>query len=494
MAQRYWDTVLRQVHRLMAADSPNAASDRHLLRQFVEKGDQTAFATLVERHGPMVFGVCRRMLHDAQEAEDALQATFCILARKAASSAWHDSIAGWLYAVARRVASRSKARTLRKRQLEQKAAAMRPDIEPEPRDSEALALLEKELQQLPEKYRAPIVLCHLEGRTNEEAAQELGWPKGTVQGRLARGREMLKSRMLRRGATVASVALAALDAGIARAALPGQLAGSTVQVSLDYMTRAPGASVPAAVTTLAEGVIRSMWLSKLKVALLIVVSVVVLGGVGVWASEHRSKSVAAVNPVVDKKEEPRPADEVDQFKAYLAKNHKGAKWQTGPARIDGEAIRTAFPGQRFYYVASSPPLPPGAFNPEVFEAFRKRSEEYRNGNYISLTVATDGKRDFVPVDFNKGFNGGMMKIASDDDARIAAAAIFAIANPGSVPVAKNLQVTKSKEGWTCSLRIFAGNDTVRFNVEGKCVGVSRVAPPILPPSAGPGPRLPVPPK
>lgn len=489
MGEGRWDRLLHEVRRLVKGATPDAGSDRHLLRRFADERDQSAFAALVERHGPMVYGVCRRTLQDPQDAEDAFQATFCVLARKAAAPGWHDSIGGWLYAVARRIAAKARARVSRARELERAAAARRPEFTTPPPDRETWALLDEELQRLPEKYRAPLVLCYLEGRTNEEAACELGWPKGTVQGRLARGRELLKTRLTRRQATLAAVALSALEAGRSQAAIPGGLADRTVHVSLQFLTGVPASGVSASVAALAEGALRSMWFSKLRVALLIAVPILVLGGVTAWAADRAVREAGAVVAAGDpKKEAATPADELEQFKAYLAKNHKGAKWQTGPARIENPALSTAYPGLRFYYVASSPPLPPGAPLPELLEAYRRKSAEYNAGNYISTIVSTDGKGVFTPVDYQRG----LIKIASEDDARTAAAAVLALASPGSVPTAKMLQVTKSDRGWVCSQRIaFTGPDTVEFGSDGKFLRVHRVAPPILPPSVPPsGPVAP----
>jgi RNA polymerase sigma factor (sigma-70 family) len=415
----------------------------------------------------MVAGVCRRVLGNDADAEDAFQACFLVLAQKAGQVDWRTSVGAWLYNVAYRIASDARRTAFRRRRREQRVSPMPPTNTEGATDwAEVAPILDDELHRLPEQYRLPLLLCGLHGKSREQAAEELGWTAGTVKGRLERGRDLLRARLGRRGIVVSAVALPAVLAQQAAAsALPQLWIPGTVHAAVHGTTN-------VAVLGLMKGALQAMFFAKLrKAGLLAVIAVVALGsGMGVWSFSRHGGMAHAVPLALDKKEEPRPVDEIDQFKAYLAKNHKDAKWQTGPARIDSEVIRTAFPGQRFYYVASNPPLPPG--------------------NYISVTVATDGKGVFVPVDFNKGFSRGMMKIVSEDDARTGATAIFAITNPGSASVANNLKVRKTAEGWTCTHVTFLGHDTVQFNPEGKCVGVSRVAPP----DAGPDPRPPVPPK
>src|SRR5262249_368681 len=163
--------------------------------------DEGAFAALLARHGPMVLGVCRRVLRHTQDAEDAFQATFLVLARKAGAIGRREALGGWLYGVACRVAARARALLLRHR-----PTAHRPTADvPEPvgagaavdgaSGGEVRLALQEEVARLPAKYRGPVVLCYLEGRTHEEAALDLGWPVGTVKGRLARARELLRRRL-----------------------------------------------------------------------------------------------------------------------------------------------------------------------------------------------------------------------------------------------------------------------------------------------------------
>ena len=191
-----------------AARSPGAAAetDRQLLGWFTRRQDGASFAALVRRHGPMVQGVCRRVLDNAHDAEDAFQATFLVLARKAASIGRRESVSGWLYTVAYRTARRAKA------QAGKRARREKPLHEPpidegggDPADrmawQELRRVLDAELSQIPEKYRTAFILCHLEGKTCNEAAEHLGCPRGTVHSRVGRARERLRTRLAQRGWT-----------------------------------------------------------------------------------------------------------------------------------------------------------------------------------------------------------------------------------------------------------------------------------------------------
>src|SRR5215472_6015997 len=180
-------------------------SDRELLDCFVQRRDDAAFAALVRRHGPMVLSVCRRVLRHAQDTEDAFQATFLVLARKAARLRRPELLANWLYGVAYRTAQHARERSARRHQREREAASMpAPTTDPESPQLELRRVLDEELHRLPEKYRLPLVLCYLEGKTNKEAACLLGWPSGSMAHRLERGRDLLRERL---GARLAATPL-----------------------------------------------------------------------------------------------------------------------------------------------------------------------------------------------------------------------------------------------------------------------------------------------
>jgi RNA polymerase sigma-70 factor (ECF subfamily) len=259
--------------------SPSPASDladRHLLERFVATRDEAAFATLVQRHGPMLLAVCRRLLPDAHEAEDAFQATFLVLVHKAGSIRQPERLGPWLHGVACRTAAQARQAARHRARTRQTAA--RPDGDPavEVLDRELRQVLDEEVDRLAPKFRAPLVLFYLEGKTTEEVAHQLGCPKGTVLSRLARGRERLQRRLVRRGVAPAVGLLAGtLAEQAAPAAVPAALAQQTVQAAVD-------GALSATVTALTKGVLRTMLLTKLKIAgvvLLTVLAAVALTGV-----------------------------------------------------------------------------------------------------------------------------------------------------------------------------------------------------------------------
>ncbi len=259
--------------RLCGTDLP----DGELLDRFIRDRDESAFELLVRRHGPMVMGVCRRLLLTPEDAEDAFQATFLVLARKAASVRPRERVGPWLHGVAYLAARKTRAATSRLRSREKQVRAL-----PEPATvadglwADLAPLLDRELTRLPEKYRLPIVLCDLEGKTRAETARQLGWPEGTVAGRLARGRALLARRLTRLGLP--------LSAGVLTAVL-SQCASACVSLSLvaSVVSLAAGRVISGPVIALAEGVLKAMVLTKWKLTAAIFLALTVLTGVGLVA-------------------------------------------------------------------------------------------------------------------------------------------------------------------------------------------------------------------
>jgi len=205
VASRQAKVVLGHIRKMVAVQSLKQLSDRELLRRFVDRHDEPAFAALVKRHGPMVLSVCQRVLHCGQDAEDACQATFLVLARKAGSDRWRDSIANWLYGVARRLSLKARSAAARRQVVEQGTRPKRlEDPLADITARELQTLLDQELTRLPEKYRAPILLCCLEGHARDEAAHLLNWPLQTLKSRLEQAREILRRRLTRRGLSLSS--------------------------------------------------------------------------------------------------------------------------------------------------------------------------------------------------------------------------------------------------------------------------------------------------
>lgn len=277
MARAEASPVVRFIRRFQAAQAEGPDGDARYLDRFLASGDQDAFAALTSRHGPMVFSVCRRVLQNQHDAEDAFQATFLVLARKAGSVRKRASLASWLYGVAYRIACKASAGIGRRRIHESQSSCPAQQTGPDAAWNELRAILDEELNRLPEKYRAPLVLCYLEGKTNEEAAAQLGWTKGTVSGRLARARDRLRRRLTRRGLGLSAGMLVGLfGAGTAPAAVPGTLVNATCQAAVSCAAGKAALGGPAA--ALAEGVIRAMFVTKCKIILSVLVALALVGG------------------------------------------------------------------------------------------------------------------------------------------------------------------------------------------------------------------------
>jgi RNA polymerase sigma factor (sigma-70 family) len=277
------DRLLERIRRGALLRDGGGLSDGHLLTLFVRHRDGDAFEALLNRHGPMVMGVCHRILLNQHDAEDAFQATFLIFARKAGSVAAQDSVGGWLYRVAYRTALEARARIARRRGKEQQVSdVMHPVTEPDEGQRELLGLLDKELDRLPDKYRVPVILCELEGRSRKEAARTLGLPEGTLSWRLAQAKKLLARRLSRQGVALSVGALAAVVSnGAASAGLSPSLRASTVKAVLKAGT------VPAHVLTLTEGVMKAMLLTKLKITACFAM-LMLLAGVGATGLTYRA--------------------------------------------------------------------------------------------------------------------------------------------------------------------------------------------------------------
>ncbi len=276
---------------------PSAVSDAELLERFVTSRDEAAFAALMARHGPMVFGLCRRMLAHAQDAEDAFQATFLILVRKASAIGRRELLGNWLYGVAARVAGRARRmaamrQTREAADMERIATAMCETKEA----TDLSAAVAEEVQRLPAKYRRPVVQYYLQGRTTEEVAGELRCPVGTIKTRLSRAREMLRKRLTRRGLALSTAALSTtLLAEAPAASLSPVLIGSTLKAASHFAAgdAAAGGFVSAQAAALTKGVLHTMFVTKLKiVAALGLALAMIVGGVGAFAYHHLAESEA----------------------------------------------------------------------------------------------------------------------------------------------------------------------------------------------------------
>lgn len=297
------NTILKQLHKVLGRRTDSGVSDDHLLTRYLADRDQAAFELLVWRYHRMVLGVCRRILDDPVDIEDAFQATFLVLARRAGAIERRSSLSSFLYGIARRVALEAAGRNVRRRQREQPTANLPAGEEPgDAFDREELRrLLDEELGRLPEKYRSPLVLCYLEGATYDQVAERLGWPKGTVSTRLTRAREMLRSRLVRRGVTLSAGMLVTWLSAAAAAEAPVALVIATVRAATTATACA------ARVAFLTDKVVRAMFLTRMKIATALVLSLALLGAAGMsLAYQAATARQPADDAGADKKQ---PADD-----------------------------------------------------------------------------------------------------------------------------------------------------------------------------------------
>lgn len=288
MAANPMSAFVQQLRRDMLLRDGAGLTDEQLLEDYICRRDETALAALVGRHAPMVWGVCRRVLPNFHDAEDAFQATFLVLVRKAASIASKELLANWLYRVAHQTALKARALATRRKGREGHVAEM-PEPAVADRDlwCDLRPLLDEELGRLPDKYRVVVVLCDLEGKTRKEAARQLGCPEGTVAGRLARARTMLAKRLARHGLAVSEGALAVvISQQAASASLPASMLASTLKaMALAATGQGAAGMISARVNLLTEGVLKAMYLAKFKIAFVMGLAIASIGGAGILVSQ-----------------------------------------------------------------------------------------------------------------------------------------------------------------------------------------------------------------
>jgi RNA polymerase sigma factor (sigma-70 family) len=293
-------SIVQHIRRMVLRD-PHGLTDGQLLDAFLLQNDEAAFEALVRRHGPMVLAICRRVLRNQHDAEDAFQASFLVLIRRAASIAKPELLGNWLYGVAYRTAIKSRIASSRRRAKEKQLAGL-PRREPPAEGilEDLLALLDQELHRMPEKYRAPVVLCDLQGLSRKEAARKLDWPIGTLSWRLATARKMLAQRLTRQGLALGEGALAiALSSDAGSAAVPPSLVASTVKAGMLAATGAalPAGIVSAAVVSLTEGVVQAMFWSKLKIGMVVLLGIGLVGtGTASLSQGTRAAGQRALHP------------------------------------------------------------------------------------------------------------------------------------------------------------------------------------------------------
>jgi RNA polymerase sigma factor (sigma-70 family) len=295
--------VVQRIRAIAAVKTGRACGDRELLERFLKAADEAAFAVLVDRHAPMILGLCRRLLRDRHDADDACQATFLVLARAARSVRKQESLASWLHGVAYRISmslKRQEARRLRREHAVRKPAVCAADDDLSWR--ECRAVLDEELARLPERYRAPLILCYLEGKTRDEAAQELHVKPGRLHGLLDRGRKLLRERLIRRGLTLSTVLFAAaLTRAAGRAALAPAVVVKSTRAALALLrgeTVAAGLVAPP-VLSLVKEASQAMFMTKLKIGAALVAAAVIW--TGILGGSLSSAGLAQDSPGVETK-------------------------------------------------------------------------------------------------------------------------------------------------------------------------------------------------
>jgi RNA polymerase sigma factor (sigma-70 family) len=352
MANAVTSNIQQVLRRIVEGQRARELPDQDLLRRFIDRYDEAAFLTLLRRHGPMVLGVCRSLLPNDADAEDAFQATFLIFARKARSIRKTPSLGSWLHGVAYRTARRAQTEFARRRKHERLAGLRKASAGDERTWPEVQQVLHEELNGLSQRYRAPLTLYYLQGLTLDESAAQLGLAKSTLKTRLERGRAVLRARLLRRGLGPAGVLLAAAWPPAAEAGLPAALLGSTAAAALTVAAgQTPPAAVPASVTALTEGVLNAMRLTKVTI-ITAVVTVLALAGLGLgWLvytmpfDPPPEQEAAEALQALDKP----PGDKAEPGSRGLALQTPPPVSVTSVAvSPDGSLIATAADGVRLY--------------------------------------------------------------------------------------------------------------------------------------------------
>jgi RNA polymerase sigma factor (sigma-70 family) len=373
MPRAPFENVVRYLFQACAMQGDCDLADCDLLERFRVNRDESAFTLLVRRHGPIVFGVCRRLLGNSHEAEDAFQATFLVLVRRIGSIRWRKSIAGWLHDVARRVATKAHTRLAARRHREREA---RPMQIPQPADqlttNELRTALDEAIGSLPEKYRTPILLCYLDGKSHDIAAKQLGCSKASISRRVTKACELLRRKLERRGISLTVAALATSLTDMAAAApLPVLLTIKTVNAATLVAAgkTVGGGGISAGVVALVEEAMAGMVWMKAKLVLIVIGLSLAVGGAG-WA----------VQAGLGEKSQP-------------ATTESGAIADKG--QPEKEATPLLDPAQPFQK------LPDGALARLGSPCFQYEAT-YSTGQYRPITISPNGKILAVPT-YDLGF-------------------------------------------------------------------------------------------
>jgi RNA polymerase sigma factor (sigma-70 family) len=401
MAGSQINEVMQHLRRTVLLHDGAELTDGQLLGCFIEHRDDDAFAALVRRHALMVWGVCRRLLNQ-HDAEDAFQATFLVLVRKATSIVPRERAANWLYGVAYRTALQARRTAARRREREKQVTELpEPAVVEQDLGRDAHASLHQELSRLPDAYREVIVLSDLEGKTRKEIARDLGLAEGTVGSRLARARTMLAGRLARRGAALSLGTLAAVLANdAASASAPPSLLSSTLQAaSLFASGQAPHGVISARVVALTEGVHKAMFLTKSKIAAAVVLIVVSLtGGAGLIYQTQAAQDATGrekQGPTAQRAAEPvgEKGDKTAELQHQIGELEKQVQSLTNEVIALQKKVNTP---------TAQPPAKPEVktfqlHNRSVDEVAQTLWDLYRNKANSEIRIAKDGPTNTLIV-------------------------------------------------------------------------------------------------
>jgi RNA polymerase sigma factor (sigma-70 family) len=380
--------LFRNTRKVFQVADTAGLTDGQLLTAFVERRDDAAFAALVRRHGPMVMGVCRRALRNRHDAEDAFQAAFLVLVRKAGSVVPREMVGNWLYGVAHNTALQARvAAAKRKRKEKQVADKPGPEAARPAVWDDVTECLDQELSRLPDKYRVPVVLCDLEGKSHKEAARQLGWPQGTLSGRLARARRLLARRLARHGVVAPVGALAGMLTRMASADVPPAVAVATVRAAAGYAAGETAGLTSAEIAALTEGVLKTMLLNKLKftTALLLAAAVATAGACLLACRASAGLAPGAASPGTPRQAaaparsaaQPAPFGNAVGWSWYEAPHRRSEYGASGSrAEITGRGISYILDEDRdgalLVYLAFATNAAAESYRPVAFDAGRKR--------------------------------------------------------------------------------------------------------------------------
>jgi RNA polymerase sigma factor (sigma-70 family) len=414
--------LIQYIRQLAGAPSCSTLTDRQLLESFASSRSENAFAALVERHGAMAFAVCRRVLNHVQDAEDAFQATFLVLARRAGTVRWQTDIGDWIHAVAYRTALKARGESARRRRyalplIDMPAVETTADLAWQ----ELRSALDDEVRRLPAKYRRPVVLCYFEDKTYTEAAEILGIAEGTVSSRLARARERLRRRLVRRGLTLSA---ALLSTTVAREALAASVPANLLHLTIRGVVLTAAGNAGAAsshVAALEERVLKTMFLIKLKIAMGILLGIgLVGGGAGVVSYRPFAKGPQAASQGSRSVQEDR-LRENEQLRREIEDLKDQVKALT-KRQVNPEAS-----GRKVLYQGKPP-----AF---WIEQLQDRAPDYRAAAVAALGGIAEVDRSVVPL---------IIESLKDKDSNVREAAAASMANLGTDAIPMLAKVLKDK--------------------------------------------------